>query len=100
MIILRSRKDKDLQHIHNGGIYIMKTFEINKAEAIIITQSLLNTLKQVAPHKIKDYINGEQFQEFQDAMIEQKLQLGNEEEQDVVMKRLFNNMFDAIGIAR
>ncbi|MEK4605358.1 hypothetical protein MHH42_31390 [Bacillus sp. FSL L8-0099] len=78
----------------------MKTFEINKAEAIIITQSLLNTLKQVAPHKIKDYINGEQFQEFQDAMIEQKLQLGNEEEQDVVMKRLFNNMFDAIGIAR
>lgn len=78
----------------------MKTVEINKAEAIMITQSLLNTLKQVAPHKIKDYINGEQFQQFQDAMIEQIPQLGNEEEQDVVMKQLFNNMFDAIGIAR
>ncbi|EOO44228.1 hypothetical protein [Bacillus cereus] len=78
----------------------MKTVEINKAEAIMITQSLLNTLKQVAPHKIKDYINGEQFQQFQDAMIEQIPQLGNEEEQDVVMKQIFNNMFDAIGIAR
>ncbi|MCP1324306.1 hypothetical protein NK267_23140 [Bacillus sp. S0628] len=66
----------------------------------MITQSLLNTLKQVAPHKIKDYINAEQFQQFQDAMVEQIQQVGNEEEQDVVMKRLFNTMFDTIGIAR
>ncbi|WP_253621291.1 hypothetical protein [Bacillus sp. S0628] len=89
-----------MQRIHNGGIYIMKTVEINKVEAIMITQSLLNTLKQVAPHKIKDYINAEQFQQFQDAMVEQIQQVGNEEEQDVVMKRLFNTMFDTIGIAR
>lgn len=78
----------------------MKTVEINKVEAIMITQSLLNTLKQVAPHKIKDYINAEQFQQFQDAMVGQIPQVGNNEEQDLVMKQLFNTMFDTIGIAR
>ncbi|HHB2481364.1 TPA: hypothetical protein ACORDH_002815 [Bacillus cereus] len=76
----------------------MKTVEMSKAEAIMVTQSLLNTLKQVAPHKIKDYINADQFQQFQNAMVEQIPQLGSESEQDVVMKQLFNNMFDAIGI--
>lgn len=78
----------------------MKTVELNKAEAIMITQSLLNTMKKTSPHKIKEYISIEQFQQFQDAMAEQIPQLGTEEEQDVVMKQLFNNMFDAIGISR
>lgn len=89
-----------MQHIHNGGIHMMKTNELSKAEAIIVTQSLLNTLKKVAPHKIKNYINGEQYQQFMNAMMEQAPQLSDTSEQDEIMKQLFNNMFDAIGIAR
>ncbi|MGE6347892.1 hypothetical protein ACQKIY_25540 [Bacillus mycoides] len=100
MLLLRSRKDEDLQNVHNGGVHTMNTVEISRAEAIMVTQSLLNTLKNVAPHKIKEYINIEQYQQFQNAMAEQIPQSGSEEEQDVVMKQLFNKMFDAIGIAR